>query len=481
MVKLILDCGSFFQPRARYVWETFLTYYKVKYEYVEPEELNPSGFSGENKNDLTIYCGPEAESRKVKGPALIFCHEKNTGDFFRRGGTPPAPAYVEGVPLLFVSGEGQPVSRRENRLLCRADILATAFFFLSAYQEYASPEQLNDQYGRYPFRASYQATHGFLEVPVVNHIFELIASWLKAMGQVVNKAALPGESPFALVLSHDVDRMSFYRSGWPFARLRGALAELVKYRRPAEAWSHFEGLFHNPHNTFSRMVRLHRRIGARDSFYFVFSRNRAPMDPDYLIDTRRMRRILRSLEKKGIDLGVHGSFNSISGKTLPEELEYFRSLVKSSIHGGRIHYLRFQVQKMFELFESAELNYDCSLGFSESPGFRTGMGLPHLMFDHERGKPFSTLEIPLNVMDTTLFDRRYLGLSPLQAFQKMEALLETAKSLGLCLSLLTHNDFYLYSNHKAVKLYRKLLRQARDQGALLTDSGTVYRWWKSLS
>ena len=480
MIKVILDCGAFFKPRARYVWDTFFTYYKARYQYLEPGESKRSGFSEENKQDLMVYCGPESESGKLAGAVLVCSHEQATGSVFQRGQMPSAPTKVNGVPLLFGPQQGPAVSRQGEKLICRADVLATAFFYLSAYQEYVSPESVRDEYGRYPFAASYQANHGIMEIPVVNQVFELIAGWLRDLGQPVKRVGLPGNRSFALVLSHDVDRMSFYRAGWPFGRIRSALAELLKYRRTAEALCHFEGLFHNPHNTFRRIARIHRKVGARDSFFFVFAGKRHPMDPDYFINSRRMRKVLGFLEKDGFELGLHGSFSSIMEHSYPEELEFARSLTAMPIDGGRIHYLRFQVQQLFELLESVGMKYDNSLAFAESPGFRTGMGLPHLMFDHKSGKPFSTLAIPLNIMDTTLFDKRYLGLNLEDSLSVVNRLLETASSLGICLSILTHNDFYLYSNYKAVKLYRKVLQQARDQGALLTDCGSIYRWWQSL-
>ncbi|MFC1614276.1 DUF7033 domain-containing protein [Gemmatimonadota bacterium] len=480
MIKVILDCGSFFNPRARYIWDTFFTYYQVEHEYIEldREENNPIPSSV----GITIYCGPEHRAGEliISSPTLVLCHEKSSSAMFKNKEMPSAPAFIENAPVLFAPVGGETVLHQHNRIICKADILATAFFFLSAYQEHVCPEDVLDQYGRYPFKASYQAKYSLLEIPVVNLLFELTATWLKELGHTVKRVDFPGSSTFTVVLSHDIDRMLFYSSGRVYKKVRNCLAELIKYRNLKESVNHLLGIFYNPHDTFDRIRNLHRQIGAGDSYFFVFNKQRHPMDPDYFIEDPEMYRILQSLKNSGAELGLHGSFDSLEKGTYLKEYEYAQSIIGKPCLGGRIHYLRFQIQAMFEIFESVGLGYDSSLLFPEAPGFRTGFGLPHLLFDHEHDKAFPTLEIPLNVMDTTLFDKRYLKLSLREADKKIMSLLEIAKSSGLCISILTHNDFYLHSNIMAVRLYRQTLLKAQEQGALLTDCRTIYRWWQSL-
>jgi hypothetical protein len=471
-VELILRCGNFFAPRAKYVWDTFFRYYRVEHCYSERLSVDRGSVVG-------VVYGPREREDTDEQADLTILQDSGCEKMFANKQLPQELSFFGELPGNIISGRQPVVERDDGRIICRTDLIAAAFFYLSAYQEFAADISEADEHGRYLFGSSYQRKYGFVDQPVVNLIFRLIADWLKELGIECKRKDFPGGNNFALVLSHDIDRMYHYRKAGVLRNLRSALAETLKYGRPAEAVSYLEGIFHNPHCTFEKIIELERLLGGKSSFFFVFNRSPRPMDPDYLASSPEVRKALASIAEKGWELGIHGSYSSIMSDTLEDELSFSESCLGRRPQGGRIHYLRFRGQKMFEIFERAGIHYDNSIGFAESPGFRTGFGLPHLMFDHERGKVFNTLEIPLNVMDTTLFDKRYLGLDLDSAFKKMENLLQTSSEQGLCLSILTHNDFYLLSNRGAVKRYVDLLEWAVGKGALLTDCKSIYEWWKS--
>ena len=75
---------------------------------------------------------------------------------------------------------------------------------------------------------------------------------------------------------------------------------------------------------------------------------------------------------------------------------------------------------------SSGFAYDSSLGFGGAPGFRAGIAHPFRPWDFEHDRPLDLVEIPLAVMDVTLAEPRYLGLSVKEAERRLLALLDWA-------------------------------------------------------
>jgi len=84
--------------------------------------------------------------------------------------------------------------------------------------------------------------------------------------------------------------------------------------------------------------------------------------------------------------------------------------------------------------------YDSSLGFPDGIGFRAGIARPFRPWDFEHERPLDLVEVPLAVMDVTLAERRYLGLSPRTAWSRVTSLLDRAAEHGAAFAILWHPD-----------------------------------------
>ena len=84
--------------------------------------------------------------------------------------------------------------------------------------------------------------------------------------------------------------------------------------------------------------------------------------------------------------------------------------------------------------------YDTTLGFSDALGFRAGIAHPFRPWDFEKEGPASIVEVPLAVMDATLAEARYQGLSAQAAKPQLIALLDWAAEHGGGFSILWHPD-----------------------------------------
>ena len=90
--------------------------------------------------------------------------------------------------------------------------------------------------------------------------------------------------------------------------------------------------------------------------------------------------------------------------------------------------------------ERLGIEYDTSLGFSDRPGPRAGFSFPFRPWDHgPRGRP-RFLELPLLLMDATLAESRYMGLSPSKGRKEVDGVLDRLAAVGGGAAILWHTD-----------------------------------------
>lgn len=83
---------------------------------------------------------------------------------------------------------------------------------------------------------------------------------------------------------------------------------------------------------------------------------------------------------------------------------------------------------------------DSTLGFARHEGFRRGTSFPFPLFDVPANAPLDLWELPLAVMDTTLFAHRALGGD--EAEQAILDLFAACRRVGGCCVVLWHNTIY---------------------------------------
>ena len=93
-----------------------------------------------------------------------------------------------------------------------------------------------------------------------------------------------------------------------------------------------------------------------------------------------------------------------------------------------------------ELHEQAGFHLDSSLAFADHEGFRHATCLPFRCYDADANRPHDVSEMPLAVMDTTVF--RYRGLDFDEAMQQTGRILNAAQRFGGVAVLLWHNLLY---------------------------------------
>jgi hypothetical protein len=175
----------------------------------------------------------------------------------------------------------------------------------------------------------------------------------------------------------------------------------------------------------------------------------------------------------GRELGLHASYRArdrVGG--IAEE-----AALLEEVEGLRHHYLRSAPERLAAELRAAGLRYDSSIGWPSRPGLRAGTPYPYRLWDPERREP-GAWELPLVLMDATLAEERYLGLTAGEAFVFATQALEPVGEHGGAVAILWHPP----SHHRRLsrgydRLYERLLDWIEEKGGWVgTAAETLDRW-----
>lgn len=291
-----------------------------------------------------------------------------------------------------------------------------------------------------------------------------------------------GGARFAVALSTDVDvpwRWTRRAIAGSAARFKGAVLKGHTQAAFREARALAAVPLHklrgsDPYWRFEQVTAVLGRRGARSTF-FVMADHRHPADgPSPELYDQLRPRLVETLLACGAEVGLHGSYTAADDPSqLALEAERLRDLA-GEVSGHRYHYLRLDIQRNLAAIQQLGFSYDCSLGFPDQPGFRAGIAQPFRPWDFEADRPFDLVEIPLAIMDTTLAEERYLGLSARQAEPRLLGLLDWARENGGAFSLLWHpGSFDPAQACGWDKLFYRLIEGVRERGGVCLSCGDL--------
>ncbi len=395
----------------------------------------------------------------------------SSGQFF--AGTQPYPAAPnwrdwqgQRVPFFFDNSPGQPLLvLQDDKVFISADIISAAFYLLSGWQEYFSPER--DRHGRFPYAASVQKIHNFVALPVVNYYFDVLRTAIEHVSQQPFQPRRWGiqQADFAAFISHDIDNL---RSAWK-APAKTALKQRKLTLLGKLAWWHFTQP--DTWDNLEAVAAATVQYGAKATFFILPSTKKAANgtpNADYQL-SRHLRQRLRQLEEAGNEISLHGSIGTSSNsKQLASELD---ALAYAGL-GIRFHYLSWHPAQTPTLLDAVGFEYDTTLGFAEHFGFRNSFCQPFYPFNFATGQEVGFLEIPLIVMDATLHHPAYLQLQPAEILPKLQPVFAEIKKFGGVASVLWHNENFDPSNiQNGPQQFHEIMAHLQQQGAaFLTGS-----------
>jgi hypothetical protein len=287
---------------------------------------------------------------------------------------------------------------------------------------------------------------------------------------------------FAVALTHDVD------VPWRWTRIGvlGAAARLKGHAlagRTGPALHEAKGLARvplhklrgtDPNWRFAEIAGEERAHYTRSTFFLMAGHGHradgaAPEEYD-----RLRPRLVETLLGAGAEVGLHGSYLAAEDLDRLARERLLLAQLEGPIIGQRYHYLRVDPHRNLAPLGGIGFRYDTSLGFPDALGFRAGIAHPFRPWDFARERPADLVEVPLAVMDATLAEERYAGLSAAEAKPHVLALLDWAAEHGGAFSILWHPERFDPASARGWdRLYFEVIEAVRERGGICLAAGEL--------
>jgi peptidoglycan/xylan/chitin deacetylase (PgdA/CDA1 family) len=276
---------------------------------------------------------------------------------------------------------------------------------------------------------------------------------LKAYGFSVFKERWPKGSEYAVALTHDVDN------------IERPLSHIFKIRerfRKHELLLHLIGL-RSLYNNIKYTANIEKKRNLRSTFFLLTS--------NYSLD--KIARDVKELTSLGWEIGLHGGNNTHQDeKKMGEEIEKFSLSLGFKPEGIREHYLRFDYTKTWQIMEKYLITYDSTVGNTDKLGFRIGICTPFHPPD-SNWKNMNLLEIPLVIMDTTLWG--YLKKGEQEGLEEIVKIKDIVKSVNGLFTILWHTESL---RMRGGRLYPKILDTLMLDEPYISNAINIARWWE---
>lgn len=420
--------NNYLKPEVLYTISTVMKYFTGVYEYnlvpcfkKSQVEININGWCIKFKKTLSFNYTPENYS--YTSPIIDW--EPITPEFLNDR--------YDQIPVANLDNSKDMIEFAQESKVCNInfDFWGLIFIMLSRLEEIRGRPEDVDRHGRSKSEKSLSSKNGFLGIPVVDVYCDILSAIF-----VYIAPQLPiYEKSYRAYLSHDIDMPFFYGEGG-FRRFAAKFYRRCQQRNLVDAASKFildiastAIEVNDPYEkSFDWLLNLYRQQCKTAAFYIPTACS-IPNNPRFNYRSLRFSKIVQSLEIGGHEIGFHPGYNTMTDASRwDQELLRFKSYIKSSrVHGGRQHFLQFDILKTWYFWEANGFSYDSSLGYADSVGYRCGTSREYPLFDFHKRQETALLERPLIAMDVTLFRNCYMGLNLADIYSSVNRLISQSK------------------------------------------------------
>ena len=381
---------------------------------------------------------------------------------YHKAGTPLMPhtplQTLDGMPILFgeamppeVAQSSQSVSNTNAPKVIKADLVASAFFLLSRYEEKINTRR--DHHGRFSAIESILTKEKILDRPIVDEYGCFLRQALREAGVNIPEP----KAEMSVTLTHDVDVPFVYRSIVSILGgiKRGEFKTLFK--------SFFKSLEKNPFYTFPWLLEQDEKLENARKIYFL----RSPLFPEYYdrpylkIDSRDMRSLIKTLQNHNVELGLHASYASAEHLELvSQEKVSIEQTINKPLTTNRNHYLRLTSNNQLDALAEAGIKEDFTIGFAEMPGFRMGTCRPVKYINPDTLEVTDLVLHPLTMMDGSFSKYSQMGYT--KAYETACRLIDEVRKHGGELVMLWHNSEVRKGNYHR-QLYKNLISYIKNE------------------
>lgn len=377
-------------------------------------------------------------------------------------------------------------SEGQVRIACYADFFASSFYLLTLQDEKQDFEEQKAE--RFMAKGSWREKENILQTPLINHYFKILFELLQMVAKdgkvpLLSKKFWPSGSKLAVALTHDVDilnKWSLYVLFRIFSLLkRGNFKTLLKMflKLPKFIFSQDKSL-----RGINLILEQEKRIGFHSTFFFLAGKPslRTILKSDITYSVRKVKPAVERILNVQGEVGLHGSLNSyMKEEDLREEKKNLDKFLTSPCIGIRQHFLYLKVSQTWKSHSESGFLYDCTLGYPDRSGFRSGFALPFHPYDLQADEELEIWEINTNVMDQT-YDK-YDPKTKEEIKNEIKMLQDQLKGRdGGLLTLLWHtNVLEEFGFPGFVKLYEELLEDFQSKKAFVSTGENTVRFWKA--
>lgn len=335
------------------------------------------------------------------------------------------------------------------------------------------------------------------QVPTLElHIQFLRELILKCETTLVEIRPVPAGYEFAVTLTHDIDfigirqhRFDHTLAGFLFRSTFGALRDCWRGRisslRLLRIWKAvaslpfvYLGLAKDFWLPFDWYLNVERQLPA--TYYFIPFKHRAgekvyaqnPHRRGCAYDIGDIPQWVAVLQRNGCEIGVHGIDAWHSVEKARTELARVAAVSGSTTRGIRMHWL-LQDSSTPGVLEEAGYDYDSSVGYNETIGYRAGTTQVYLPFGNR-----TLLELPMHIQDGALFYPQKLGLAEKEAWELCEKLAAQARRIGGVLTVLWHDRSHGPERFWG-EFYARLVGRLRQMNVWFASGAQVVRWFRA--
>jgi hypothetical protein len=197
-----------------------------------------------------------------------------------------------------------------------------------------------------------------------------------------------------------------------------------------------------------KIIAIEKRYRFNSTFFWLTIQDE--LNSDYNIQSDIIQKQLKLIQSTANFIGLHKAIGITSFESEIRQLP-------QPIVANRYHFLKFTVND-FQQMQSAGIQLDTSLGFAEEIGFRNSYGFPFMPFDLHLNKTLNIIEVPLNLMDRTLFNS---GKSLVEQKELVFNWLN-ANRFNSIITIDWHNNFFSNLSYDGYKnFYEEILQYAK--------------------
>ncbi len=310
------------------------------------------------------------------------------------------------------------------------DLFSCVFYLLSRYEEYLPSHK--DEHARYVETNSLAFRAGFLEFPLVDYWVQNLKICLKKLyPEIVFKPI-----SFTQINSIDIDFAYKYKGLSMLGQARKAIGSILRNNFDAQV---FDPPEKDPYDTYDYLTRIATEKNVPTIFFFLLA-NSGKYDKNLSPNSPILQKKFNELSLQ-FESGLHPSYASNSNiRQLGKEFLLFEKITGKKSRISRNHFLKIKLPSSYEHLIEQGVEYDYSLAYTTSLGFRASTSMAFYFFDLLSNKSTKLRVQPPCLMDVTL--RLAMQLKPEEAIKKIQELKASVMEVEGTFISIWHNSSF---------------------------------------